>query len=271
MRHTPARTLLVAAALVAGLAWLTQAGAADPPSDDEFKALVDQDAKIIAKAADAVDKAATPKDKTAVIKNATPAIKSSAVIMAGYANAKITGKDPAADAKAAAVRDAAIKIYEAANKKDFKAAAAEAAGLAKLKPAAKAEKMDTASLIKAFPELTSKEVMHNLHTTRAFGTNVEADIKANAEKKGTAAKPADAAMMAQRVLATGEYSKTVAKISGENEKEKKEWEQYNEKMIKATEDLLAAAKKKSSPADMVKAFTAVNASCVRCHDDFKKD
>lgn len=271
MRHTPARTLLVAAALAIGLAWLTQAGAADPPTDDEFKTLVDQDAKVIAKAADAVAKAATEKDKKAVIKNAGPAIKSSAVILGGYANARITGKDPAADAKAAAVRDAAVRIYKAAADGDFKTAATEAAGLSSLKPAAggKPAKMDTASLIKAFPELTSKEVMHNFHTTRAFGTNVEADIKANAEKKGTAAKPAETAAMAQRVLVMGEYSKAISKTS--NDKEKKEWDQYNEKMMKATEDLLAAAKKKSGPADMVKAFTAVNASCVRCHDDFKKD
>ena len=53
MRRTPARMLLAAAALVAGLAWLTQAGAADP-TDDEFKALVDQDVKAITRAAESV-------------------------------------------------------------------------------------------------------------------------------------------------------------------------------------------------------------------------
>jgi len=48
--------LLLIAALLGGLALLTRAGAADV-TDDEFKALVDQDAKIIAKSTGAVEKA----------------------------------------------------------------------------------------------------------------------------------------------------------------------------------------------------------------------
>ena len=66
MRRTPARTLLVAAALAVGLALLGSAGAADPATDPEFRAMVDQDAKIIQQAADAVDKAASPKEKKVV-------------------------------------------------------------------------------------------------------------------------------------------------------------------------------------------------------------
>src|SRR5687767_4820449 len=51
MRRTPARPLLVAAALFVGLALLGSAGAADQPTDAEFKALVEQDARIIQQAA----------------------------------------------------------------------------------------------------------------------------------------------------------------------------------------------------------------------------
>jgi len=260
MRRTPVRLLLVAAALAGGMAWLGQAGAADL-TDDEFKALVEQDVKVITKAADAADKAA-PAKKKAVEKNAAAGIKSSAVNMAGYANDHITGKDPAADARAAAVRDEAIKMFKAAEAKDFKAAAEAAKGLSSPKPAAGAKKIDVA---KAFGELTPKEIMDNYKTTAQFGTNLEADVKANAKK--ATAKPADAALIAHRTLVMAEYTKTVTKA--ENAADKKEWDDYNAKMMKAAEDLLAASKKKSSAADMAKLFTTLDASCTACHDKFK--
>jgi|SRR5262245_26809399 len=262
MRRTPARLLLVAAALVGGMAWLAQAGAADRATDDEFKALVEQDVKVITKAADAADKAAAGKKK-AVEKNASAGIKSAAVNIAGYANHRITGTDPAGDAKAAAIRDEAIKIYKAASDKDFKAAVGIAKGLGNVKPAADAKKIDVA---KAFGELTQKEIMDNYKKTDQFGTNLEADIQANAKKKSIA-KPADAALMAYRVMVMGEYSKTVTKA--ENAADKKEWDDYNDKMMKVADELLAAAKKKSSAADMVKVFTTLDATCTACHDKFK--
>lgn len=260
MRRTPVRLLLVAAALVVGMAWLSQAGAADL-TDDEFKALLEQDVKVITKAADAVDKAAAAKKK-ATEKNAVAGIKSSAVNIAGYANDHITGKDPAADAKAAAVRDEAIKIFKAASEKNFKAAVEAAKGLANAKPAADAKKIDVA---KAFGELTPKEVMDNYKTTAQFGTNLEADIKANAKK--ASAKPADVALIAHRVMVMAEYTKTVTKA--ENAADKKEWDDYNAKMAKSADDLLAASKKKTSAADLAKVFTTLDAACTACHDKFK--
>jgi hypothetical protein len=261
MRRTPVRLLLVAAALAGGMAWLSRAGAADL-TDDEFKAVLEQDVKAITRAAEAVDRAA-PAKKKAVQKNAAAGIKSAAVNMAGYANDHITGKDPAADARAAAVRDEAIKIFKAAEGKDFKAAAEAAKGLSSPKPAADAKKIDVA---KAFGELTPKEIMDNYKKTEQFGTNLEADVQANAKKKGPI-KPADAALIAHRVLVMAEYTKTVTKA--ENAADKKEWDEYNAKMTKAGEELLAATKKKSSPADFSKLFTTLDASCTACHDKFK--
>lgn len=265
MRHPRARILLTAAALFAGMAWLTQAGAADPTAD-HLKALVEQDAKAIAKATDAVAKAPAGKQKTVAEKNAGSAIKSSALILAALANNQITGKDPAADAKAAAVRDEALKLFKAASDKKFPAAAEIGKGLATAKPAAKAEKID---ITKELGELTSGHVMDNFKTTANYGTNVEADIKANAKKKGPAAKPADVALMVHRVLVMGELSKTITKTAEGNAGEKKEWLELNEKMIKAAEGLGAAAQKKASPADMAKAFTVLDSSCNACHDKFK--
>jgi hypothetical protein len=256
MRRTPARPLLVAAALGLGLALLTTAGAADPASDAEFRAMVDQDAKIIQKAADAVDKAANPKEQKVVARNAGSGIKSSALLMATYANDRITGTNKAADAHAAAIRDAAIQIY--------KGAAAAAKDLSSAKPAADAKKID---VTKDLGELTQKEVMDNFKKTSQFGTNAEADIIANAKKKGTPKSAADTALIAHRVLAMGELNKVIVKA--DNAADKKKWEDYNTKMIQVTEALLAAGKKKTSAADLAKAYTAVNASCTACHDDFK--
>jgi hypothetical protein len=260
MRRTPARLLLVATAVAAAVACLRPADAADV-SDDEFKALLDQDAKIIAKATAAVGKA-SGKDKKVVEKNAGSGIKSSAIIIAGYANGRIDGKNLTADAKAAGVRDLAIQIFQAADKKDFKAAGDLAKGLADAKPAADAKKID---LTKAFEGIVNKDVMDNFKKTSQYGTNLEDDIIAN-EKK-TTAKPADVTLMAHRVLVMGEYNKTVVKA--ENAADKKKWVEYNDKMIKSATDLAAAAKKKSSAADMQKVFATLNASCVACHDDFK--
>jgi len=262
MRRTPARPLLVAAALGIGLALLGSAGAADPATDAEFKTLVDQDAKIIQQAADAVDKAASPKEKKVVARNAGSGIKASALLMAEYANDRITGANKAEDAQAAAIRDEALKIYKLVMDGNFKGAAAAAKDLGTVKPAADAKKID---ILKDLGEVTQKEVMHNFLKTTQFGTNAEADIIANAKKSTT--KPADTALIAHRVLAMGELNKIVVKA--DNAADKKKWEDYNTKMIQATEGLLAASKKKSSAADLAKAYTAVNASCTACHDDFK--
>jgi cytochrome c556 len=260
MRRTSARILLVAAAVAAAVVCLRPADAADI-TDDEFKALLEQDSKIIAKATAAVGKA-SGKDKKVVEKNAGSGIKSSAIIIAGYANARIDGKNPTTDAKAAGVRDLAIQIFQAADKKDFTAAGNLAKGLADAKPAAEAKKID---LTKTFEGIVNKDVMDNFKKTSQYGTNVEDDIMANAEKP--TATPADAGLMANRVLVMGEYNKTVVKA--ENAADKKKWEEYNDKMIKAGIDLLAASKKKASAADLKKIFATLNSSCVACHDDFK--
>lgn len=262
MRRIPVRFWLASAFLLAGMAIFCPVDAADA-TDDEFKALVEQDAKIIAKAVDAVDKATTAKEKKTVTKSAGSGIKSSALIMAGYANARITGKDPAVDGKAAAIRDEAIKIYKAAASGDFKAAAEAAKGLASVRPSASPKKID---LTKEFPsDVTSKDVMLNFMKTAQYGTNVEADIIANGKK--ATARPAEVAVIAHRVLAMGEYSKTVIKPEGA--KDHAAWKEYNDKMIATTEALLATTKKKTLAADLAKAFTAVNASCVACHEDYK--
>jgi hypothetical protein len=257
MRRNVSLRLLTAAMLI-GL-W-GYAGAADV-SDDDYKTLIDQDIKLIGKAVEAYEKA---KDQKVTGQRASSGVKSDALYIAAYANARITGKNAAEDGKMAAVRDTAIKLAKAADMKDFKAIAEAAKELENPKAAASATKIDVA---KAFGELSVDDVMHHFKKPTAYGGEWEDLIKDNAaNKKGRAVTPAVAAAIAQRTLIMGEYSKTIMKA--ENAKEKKEWTEYNEKLIKAAEDLHKAAKGKKE-ADMTKAFKALNESCTTCHSAFK--
>jgi len=263
MRRISASMLLVIAAFIGGLAYFSPAGAADV-SDEEFKALLEQDTKIINDAVAAVDKA-TGKDKKVVEKNASSGVKSSALIIAGYANNRIDGKNADADGKAAGVRDTALKMYKAADAKDWKAIGEAVKDLANPKPVAGAKKIDLAAALKDLGEVTQKEVMHNFLKKEQYGTNIEADIIANAKK--ATAKPADISLMTKRLLVMADYNKIV--IKPESAADKKSWADYNDKMIKSVEALQAATQKKTSAADLAKAFTAVDGSCKACHDDFK--
>jgi hypothetical protein len=165
------------------------------------------------------------------------------------------------------VRDAAINLAKAADKKDFKAIAAATKELEAPKAAAKASAMKTEDLIKAFGELSVEDVMHHFKKPTAYGGEWEDLIKDNAtNKKGRAVTPAVAASIAHRSTIMGECSKTIVKA--ENAKDKKEWAEYNEAMLKASADLLKASKGKKE-ADMTKAFKALNESCTVCHSAFK--
>jgi hypothetical protein len=261
MRQVSARRALFATAFGAALVLIAPAGGADP-ADAEFKTMIDQQVVVITDAADAIDKA-EPDKKKIVTRNAGVGIKSSAIMMAQLANARITGKDAAADGQAAAIRDKAIEIYKAASDMKYKDAAALAKTFsAPPAPATNAKPIDVAA---ACGELTPKEVMDGFKTKDKFGSNVEADIKANAKK--ATIKPADVGLIAHRVLAMSELNKTVKK--GENAAEKKTWDDYNAQLMKAAEDLLAASKKKATAADLQKAFTTIDSRCTACHDDDK--
>lgn len=264
MRRTTAR-LLVAAGLAVGLAYLGRAGAADL-TNDEFKFLVDQDAKILTRGVTAVEKA-NDKAKKNVERNAANGAKSSALYLATLANESIAGTDANMDARAAALRTRAVALYKAGSEKDFKAVA----DVAKMLQRAEAEPPGAKriDLSKAFAEASPKDVMHNFLKLDQYGTNGEADIIANGGKKGATAKPEATVAIAHRVLAMYELNKVIS--SAEGGAKKKEWDDFNEKMKKAGTDLLAAGRGKKSGADLGKAFQATDASCKACHNVFKND
>jgi hypothetical protein len=264
MRRTTAR-ILVAAALFAGLVYLGRAGAADV-TDDEMKVIVEQDTKILTRGVGAVAKA-NEKAKKNVERNAANGVKSSAMYLATIANESITGKNADADAKAAAVRDAAVQLYKAGADKDFKAVGDAAKALKDVKPATGAKKID---LSKAFPEATPKDAMHNFLKYDQYGMNGEADIIAQGgKKKVVSMSPEQTVAIAHRVIAMHELSKTIS--SAEGGAKKKEWDDFNDKMLKAGTDLLAAGRAKKTGPELSKAFQAVDASCKACHNVFKNE
>ena len=263
MRRISAWMLSVTAVSIVGFVHFSPAGAANV-NDAEFKALLDQDIKIIDRAVSASAKA-TGRDKRVVEKNAANAVKSCALLIAGYANEHITGTGSAGNAKAAAIRDIALKMYKAAENKDFKAIAAAAKQLSNPKPAASAKKIDLGPALKDLGDVTQKEVMHNFLKKEQYGTNIEADIIANSKR--ATAKPADIDLMTRRLLIMGEYNKLI--VMPESGEDKKKWAEYNDRMIKAAQALQATTKKKTSAANLAKVFTTLDSSCKACHDDFK--
>ncbi|HVK12506.1 MAG TPA: cytochrome c, partial [Gemmataceae bacterium] len=262
MRRTTAR-ILVAAALFAGLVYLGQAGAADAPAE-EFPVIVDQDAKILARGIAAVEKA-NEKAKKNVERNAANGAKSSAMYLATIANDSIAAQSTdLGKAKVAAIRDAAVRLYKAASEKDFKGIADAAKGLNPTEVGG-AKKID---LSKAFPEATPKDVMHNFLKYDQYGMNGEADIIAQGGKKKVASlRPEQTVAIAHRVIAMHDLSKTIS--SAEGGAKKKEWDDFNDKMLKAGTDLLAAGRAKKTGPELSKAFQAVDASCKACHNVFK--
>lgn len=260
MRYTWSR-LVVGMALLVGLGSVVALSQAAEVSDDEFKSLIDADVKTLTKAVDAIEKA-TPANKKMVEQRAGHGIHSTALYVACYANTKATGKD---GAKAAAIRDVAIEIAKAAHAKDFKKVSELTKELAAPKAAGKAGAIDVAKAA-GLKDDEIDLVMHHFKKATVYGSAAEDDIKAYSKKAPT--KPEIAGAIAHRVLGMAELSKVAVK--GSNAKEKKEWAEFNEKMHKAAEDLLKVSQgKKVAPADLQKAFSAVNGSCTACHNVFK--
>jgi hypothetical protein len=259
MRLFARRSWLGVVALVAGMGVLHSTYAAEIV-DDEYKALIAQDLKALNKAVAAYDKAATDKDKKALVAKSANSVRSTAVLIAFYANARATGKDGAA---MASVRDSAIKLAKAAGEKDYKDLAALTKAIETPKAGdAKAESID---VLKALDKVSIDDTMYNFKKLVSYGSGAEEAIKANSKK--VVASQIETAAIAQRVIALAEMSKTV--VGGSNDAEKKEWVSIAEEMDKAGKALHAASKKKTTPADLAKAFLAVDASCTKCHNKFK--
>jgi len=253
--------MIGAAVLMAGILGLnkTSSEAADPVPEDELKALYDQDAKNIPPMI-----AVGEKKGNANISKATRSIKSNAMMIAFYANSRITGKSAAEDGKMAALRDEALKVALAAGGKNFAAAATAAKGLSlDMTPAKGAKAMATAALATA-GKMDLEELMYQFKKTSVGGLGIEEEIKANGKK--AVMSPAKITALATRVLAIADYSESVH-VEFDGKKTQKDWDNYNKDMRTAAKALIAAANGK--PKELAAAFTKLDGACVACHEKMK--
>jgi hypothetical protein len=263
MRWSARRTLLGAAVLMAGILGLnrTSSEAADPMPESEFKALFDQDAKNIPGMI-----AMGQKKGAANISKASRAVNSNAMMIAYYANSRITGKDAKDDAKMAALRDTALKVALAAGKKKFDEAEGPAKKLS-LSIAADggdAKPLKTAALVDA-GKMDLEQLMYQYKKTSVGGMGAEEDIKANSKKLTLA--PDKVATLANRVLAVCEYCETVTP-EFDAKKTKKDWERYNKDTRAAAQALLSAVAGKNQKTIQT-ALTKLDGACVACHEVMK--
>lgn len=263
MRLSGSRLFVGAAALLAGIVGvnLTMTDAAEAVPEAEFKDLVDQDAKNIL----LLLKDGKPEKKTA-----DRSIKSSSLMIAAYAQSRISGKNPAEDAKMAALRDAALQVAKTGGKKKYMEAVAPAKTLSVTITAP--AKADTAKkdLVKE-TEIDLEELMYQFKKAAVGGLGIEEEIKANAKKP--AANAARAAAIGQRVLIVGDFVDTVHPSTGFSAaKPKADWDRYNKDMKTAATEVIAASKglaAKDGQKKLQTAFDKLDRSCVECHNKFK--
>jgi hypothetical protein len=188
-----------------------------------------------------------------------------AVVIAAVAN------DNAKDAKMAATRDVALKVADALKKEDTAAAKAAAAELSKPSGGSAGEpmKLDLAKYVfdDENKDFDRDLAMHLFKSTRAGGLGIETLIKNNTEK-APAGKDVDKSISAIYTIAA--LSNVIEQIGPKEKvgaKDPKDWARFS----KALKDSVAEAYDKKKPADLKSAFNKIDASCVGCHNIFKKN
>ena len=189
-------------------------------------------------------------------------VKSTALLIAGYAQSELGGKD---GAKMAGVRDQAVKIAEAIAKKDMAGAEAATKGLATAKGSAGGKELDLSKQAK----LELAELMDLFGGSGAGGMNLEKDIRAG--RKEISAK--DAELIGARVMVLAEYT---AKLPPEFDAAKKKtpdaWERWSSQMKKTAGDIATEAAKgaKADAARLKKLMSGLDGTCTNCHNVFRE-
>jgi hypothetical protein len=194
--------------------------------------------------------------------------KATALLIAQYAQDNMDG--PNAD-KLAGLRTEALKVAEAAAKKDLTAAQQLSAGLENPKADAKADKKPMK--LGAMHKLELHEVMDLFGGSVGGGMNIEKDIR-EAKKNG----PKDAAaasLIATRTAAIADLAVDVAPdylpMFGPM-KPKAEWDRLMGEMKKLAGEVAAEANK--SKPDLTKLKTMIgklDANCVSCHNKYRDE
>lgn len=257
-KFTP-RALLAAGFLsLAGLIAGGSALAADV-ADGDFKALVETDAAHMLKNL----KDGAP-DKKGIIQS-----KAAAMMIAMYAQQRITGKDGAKDAQMATLRDQALKVAGAVAKKDYKTAFAEA-GKVKVDIAADKSASTKAVALEKLHKFELMELMNPLKKPASGGQNTENDIKEMSEKlKDVKAVPA----IALKVIGLADYTEKMSEdfaTKGAGKKSVENWKKFTKQMKDAAEETYTVSTQPKADIKKVQAAMGrINASCTECHNVFK--
>lgn len=245
---TRIRALAGGSALAAGLWFLTAALAAPPAlPKDSYQKAIKADVDFLQKKLDNI--VADPTKNRGAIRT----VKAVAMNIAFYGEA----------VKDEALKSQALKVAEALDKKDFKAAADAAKGLS-------APKVDAA--VKGSKTFALDDVMSPFRPTRTGGQNLEENIKA-AKKMGKI-EAADAELIGVRTSAIADYAVGMPTDKAMTNKDMKaKWERWNKDMAAASKELAeeGAKGKNADEKKMLAALTKLDNSCLNCHNDFKNE
>jgi len=167
----------------------------------------------------------------------------------------------------APLRDGALKVADAIAKKDYKAAAEAAKGLA----AKGTGKALAPSGLEGKAKFGLEEVMSPFRASKVGGLNIDKDMRDM--MKGTT--PIDMSalqLLAARTAVLGEYS-----VAFPNEKatinaaNKAKWDKWSKEMTEISKKLDAeAAKGKTADSkEIVKMLKMLDAKCLDCHNEFR--
>lgn len=230
------------AALALGLSVLTYANAAGPLADAAYKKVLDADIAALN----------TLLNDGKPERGAMSTIKPLAILIAK--NAKHAGKE--------GIAAEAVKIAEAASKKDWATATAAAKTLAKATAGTAPADLHTLA------KLDLADVMSAFRLSKSGGLNIEKDIR-EAKKAGTVA-PDVALLIAGRTATIAEFTyhfPTDKAAAGANAAK---WKKYTDDMLNACKSIATEATKgKPDAAALGKLMGALDTSCVNCHNDFR--
>jgi hypothetical protein len=244
------RLAAAAPVLAVGL-WLAMAPApaAAPPAlpKDSFQKAIKAEVAFLQ---DKTDALATDFTKN---RGAVRTVKASALNLSVYAEA----------VKDDAIRSQAIKVYEAMDKKDFKAAVEAAKGLS-------SPKADPA--VKPIKATNLEDIMSPFRVAKAGGQNIEADIK-GAMKEGKI-DPAAAELIGVRSSVIAAFTLDLPTDKAvTNNAQKMKWARWTADMANASKELTEEGAKGKSADDkkLIAAIKKLDASCVNCHNDFRNE
>lgn len=244
------RLAAVAPVLAVGL-WFAAAPApaAAPPAlpKDSFQKAIKAEVAFLQDKTDAL--------ATDFMKNrgAVRTVKASAANLSVYAEA----------VKDDAIKSQAIKVFEAMEKKDFKAAADAAKGLS-------SPKADPA--VKAIKVASLEDVMSPFRVSKAGGQNIEADIKGAMKEGKIDAGAAELIGVRTSVIAVFTNDLPTDKATTNNA-QKMKWARWTADMASASKELTeeGAKGKGADEKKLIATIKKLDASCINCHNDFRNE